>query len=366
MYNDYFPFGMKMKQRTKYSDHYQFGYNGMRKDNEVSGEGNAYTTEFRQYYPRLGRWLSLDPLMDQFPWMSPFVGMDNNPISLIDPLGLSTIAGDPPADGGVNNGNNEPMYSVKAASKRVVIKEKWWQKVKRSLKKAGKKVSESLKVARRFINESIKVAGLFTLGVANAHASNNLLGAGRGDASKFGKYKDIVQTGQTVGDLISLAQGTTEVITGATGNAVGVLLDATGVGAVVGVPVNVASTAVAVHGTTVVGTATANIIMDYSGGGSGGGGSESSGEDDGTTGGEGGTPEENVGKSINQLNKDVNTGNAPSTIKRFDKGKIKGEKTHVHFKDGNHALNKDGTWKHGGRKLSNKELKYLRKNGWKL
>lgn len=113
---------------------------------------------------------------------------------------------------------------------------------------------------------------MFSLGVANAHASNNLLGAGRGDASKFRQYKDIVQT---VGDLISLTQGTTEVITGTVGNAVGALLDATGVLAVVGVPVNVASTAVAVHGTTVVGTATANIIMDYSGGGSGGGGSES-------------------------------------------------------------------------------------------
>lgn len=173
----------------------------------------------------------------------------------------------------------------------VIKKPSWWQKkwakLTSAIFKVGKKVNNGLKIARRFINESIKVAGLFTLGVGNAHASNNLMGAGRGDASKFGKYKDIVQTGQTVGDLISLAQGTTEVITGATGNAVGVLLDGTGVLAVVGVPVNVASTAVAVHGTTVVGTATANIIMDYSGGGSGGGGSEgeSSGEDDVASGG---------------------------------------------------------------------------------
>ena len=47
-----------------------------------------YSTEFRMFDARLGRWLSLDPLMDEFPWMSPFVGMDNNPISLMDPLGL--------------------------------------------------------------------------------------------------------------------------------------------------------------------------------------------------------------------------------------------------------------------------------------
>jgi RHS repeat-associated protein len=59
-------------------------------DDEIKGEGNSYTTEFRQYDPRLGRWLSLDPLMAQFPWMSPYVGMDNNPVLLNDPMGLST------------------------------------------------------------------------------------------------------------------------------------------------------------------------------------------------------------------------------------------------------------------------------------
>jgi RHS repeat-associated protein len=69
---------------------YRYGFNGMEKDDEVSGEGNAYTTEYRGYDPRTGRWRSLDPLMNQFPWMSPYVSMDNNPIALNDPLGLST------------------------------------------------------------------------------------------------------------------------------------------------------------------------------------------------------------------------------------------------------------------------------------
>jgi RHS repeat-associated protein len=41
---------------------YRYAYNGMERDNEVSGNGNSYTTEFRQYDPRLGRWKSLDPL----------------------------------------------------------------------------------------------------------------------------------------------------------------------------------------------------------------------------------------------------------------------------------------------------------------
>ncbi|MDR0829315.1 MAG: hypothetical protein LBN95_04275 [Prevotellaceae bacterium] len=70
-------------------------------------------------------------------------------------------------------------------------------------------------------------------------------------------------------------------------------------------------------------------------------------------------------KSTNQLQKDIDTGKAPNSLKRFDTGKIKGEQDHVHFKDGS-ALNKNGSWKHGGRKLTNNEIKYLKDNGWKI
>jgi RHS repeat-associated protein len=62
----------------------------METDPEAKGTGNSYTTEFRQYDPRLGRWLSLDPLMMKFPWMSPYVAFDNNPIYFTDPYGLES------------------------------------------------------------------------------------------------------------------------------------------------------------------------------------------------------------------------------------------------------------------------------------
>ena len=63
----------------------------------------------------------------------------------------------------------------------------------------------------------------------------------------------------------------------------------------------------------------------------------------------------------NILQKDTEKGKAPKSINRYDIGKGKHEKPHVHFKDGN-ALNQDGTWKHGGRKLTNKETKFLEKH----
>ncbi|MBU3661323.1 MAG: hypothetical protein FGM14_15750 [Flavobacteriales bacterium] len=90
-YTDYFPFAcppfwrsMEISSRTSVGT-YRYGYNGMEQDPEAKGEGNSYTTEFRQYDPRLGRWLSLDPKMTA--WESPFVGMGNNPIFYTDPFG---------------------------------------------------------------------------------------------------------------------------------------------------------------------------------------------------------------------------------------------------------------------------------------
>jgi RHS repeat-associated protein len=85
---DYYAFGMAMPDRQTGSGSYRFGYNGMEIDKEMSGNGNSYTTEFRQYDPRLGRWKSLDPLMAHFPWQSPYCAFDNNPVYFVDPLGL--------------------------------------------------------------------------------------------------------------------------------------------------------------------------------------------------------------------------------------------------------------------------------------
>ena len=78
---------------------YQFmGYEG---DSEVKGEGNSYTTEFRQYDPRVGRWLTIDPLANKFPWQSPYVGFDNNPIFFTDKTGTSSESTHLDEDGNV-------------------------------------------------------------------------------------------------------------------------------------------------------------------------------------------------------------------------------------------------------------------------
>ena len=79
---------------------------------------------------------------------------------------------------------------------------------------------------------------------------------------------------------------------------------------------------------------------------------------------------QNNRKSDNQMRMEVRKGKSPRNIDRVDKenlridGSVK-DKTHVHFKDGS-ALNKDGTWKHGFRELTNAEKSWLRKFYWRI
>ena len=82
-------------------------------------------------------------------------------------------------------------------------------------------------------------------------------------------------------------------------------------------------------------------------------------------------------KSIGQLNKQVERGQAPRGIKRVDKGGNTGtgkttgktvEQDHVTFDNGV-GLNKDGTWKDPNRgkvKITNKQKEWLLDNDWKL
>jgi RHS repeat-associated protein len=83
--NDYYPFGMKMLGRT-YSDgiDYRYGFNGKENDNDVKGEGNQQDYGMRIYDPRLGRFLSVDPLSRNYSYYTPYSYAGNKPIRFID------------------------------------------------------------------------------------------------------------------------------------------------------------------------------------------------------------------------------------------------------------------------------------------
>jgi len=80
---DYYAFGMQMPGR-KLSGGYRYGFNGKENDNEVKGEGNQQDYGLRIYDPRLGKFLSVDPLAKEYPWYTPYQFAGNTPIQAID------------------------------------------------------------------------------------------------------------------------------------------------------------------------------------------------------------------------------------------------------------------------------------------
>lgn len=67
---------------------YRFSFNGKEKDDETYRNGNEYDYGFRVYNPRLGKFLSVDPLTKSYPWYTPYQFAGNMPISAIDLDGL--------------------------------------------------------------------------------------------------------------------------------------------------------------------------------------------------------------------------------------------------------------------------------------
>ncbi len=88
--NDYYPFGMQIPGRSYSASSlkYRYGFNGKENDSEVKGEGNQYDYGFRIYDPRIGRFLSVDPLFKGYPWYTPYQFAGNKPINAMDLDGL--------------------------------------------------------------------------------------------------------------------------------------------------------------------------------------------------------------------------------------------------------------------------------------
>lgn len=82
---DYYSFGMVMPGRH-YSGNskYRYGFNGKEFDWEVKWGQNQVDFGARIYDPRLGRFLSVDRLTSEVPFLSPYSSSSNNPICLID------------------------------------------------------------------------------------------------------------------------------------------------------------------------------------------------------------------------------------------------------------------------------------------
>lgn len=90
--SDYYPFGAQMPGRKYNADEYRYGFNGKENDNEIKGDGNQQDYGMRIYDPRLGKFLSVDPLAKDYSGWSPYPYAMNSPIEGIDLDGLEYLS----------------------------------------------------------------------------------------------------------------------------------------------------------------------------------------------------------------------------------------------------------------------------------
>ena len=86
------PFGVTLHGRdlslsTTVNVPYNYGFNGMIKDDEIKDGGNSYDFGARMLDPRIGRWLTIDPSFMKYPSHSAYNFVLNSPIVAIDPDG---------------------------------------------------------------------------------------------------------------------------------------------------------------------------------------------------------------------------------------------------------------------------------------
>ena len=87
---DYYPFGMTMPGRSYNAHTSRHGFTGHEKESDLA-EG-IYTTEYRLYDVRVGRWLSVDPLFEKYVGMSPYNYCAANPVVMVDPDGRRSFS----------------------------------------------------------------------------------------------------------------------------------------------------------------------------------------------------------------------------------------------------------------------------------
>jgi RHS repeat-associated protein len=82
---DYYPFGMALAERTvTTAEGYRYGFNGKEDDDEWGIQDYG----FRLYNPSIAKFISVDPLIKDYPWYTPYQFAGNKPIWAVDLDGL--------------------------------------------------------------------------------------------------------------------------------------------------------------------------------------------------------------------------------------------------------------------------------------
>ncbi len=89
--SNYYPFGLRIGDRSMNSGDYRYGFNGKEDDRDFSKSQLIQNYGFRLYNPALGKFLSVDPLTKRYPWYTPYQFAGNKPIWAVDLDGLEEL-----------------------------------------------------------------------------------------------------------------------------------------------------------------------------------------------------------------------------------------------------------------------------------
>lgn len=119
----------------------------------LSPQNNPFSG-FRYYNSSISIWLSVDPLSDKYPGVSPYVYCGNNPVGLKDPNGREMEF--------IDEVNTSRMVSEKNTSINNIglnipggDPPKWWQKVKSTYSSIKQHVVSGLEAADKFCQSDV-------------------------------------------------------------------------------------------------------------------------------------------------------------------------------------------------------------------
>ncbi|MGN6641306.1 MAG: RHS repeat domain-containing protein [Mucilaginibacter sp.] len=114
---DYYAFGALMPGRNINTANTRYGFNGKENDNEVKGTGNQQDYGMRIYDPRVGKFLSIDPIASNYAALSTYQFASNRPIDGIDIDGLEFASGMVAAMSENAKKGDDPMQALKQTGK---------------------------------------------------------------------------------------------------------------------------------------------------------------------------------------------------------------------------------------------------------
>jgi RHS repeat-associated protein len=115
---DYYPFGAEQRSRVNANQNAGLRFTGKELDKE--SHLGLYYFGARYYDPEVGRFLSVDPLADKYPGLTPYHYCDNNPLNALDPDGKAfnlLAAGIGAAVGGLVGGGINAFNQISTGTK---------------------------------------------------------------------------------------------------------------------------------------------------------------------------------------------------------------------------------------------------------